>query len=244
MPQAAVAAVLLQHARLAFGEALRQLAAELLQRRIEPRVGAPAQGASLIEDFLRVHLQDQVRMRAHEHAVARHVAQERIEPRAVAVLADRVDPDEYAVDAQELPAHLVSGLVGVDCRLDVEADVAQRLRDAVEPGLLEPHRPPRVRLAGKHQRHPVCAPAHLVTLASRTLGGHFADCSMQLTRSATRTAPRTLVTPHPAAMCYPTSGRSMRAPPEAYHAEMPPRMKRASTPRSMRVFVTLRPTSK
>src|SRR5215467_8383791 len=86
MPQAAVAAVLLQHARLAFGEALGQLAAELLQRRIETRVGAPAHVASAIEHFLRAHLQNQVRMRAHEHAVARHVAQERIERRAVASL--------------------------------------------------------------------------------------------------------------------------------------------------------------
>src|SRR5215813_13358262 len=58
MPQAAVAAVLLQHARLAFGEALRQLAAELLQCRIETRVGAPAHVASPIEHFLRTHLQN------------------------------------------------------------------------------------------------------------------------------------------------------------------------------------------
>src|SRR5215467_12216776 len=127
MPQAAVAAVLLQHARLAFGEALRQLAAELLQRRIETRVGAPAHVASPIEHFLRTHLQNQVRMRAHEHAVARHVAQERIERRAVAVLADRIDPDEDAVAAQQLLTHPVGDLVGVDRSLDVEADGAQRL---------------------------------------------------------------------------------------------------------------------
>src|SRR5262250_1789497 len=100
MPQAAVAAVLLQHARLAFGEALGQLAAELLQRRIETRVGAPAHVASPIEHFLRTHLQNQVRMRAHEHAVARHVAQERIERRAVAVLADRIDLDEEVCDSR------------------------------------------------------------------------------------------------------------------------------------------------
>src|SRR5262249_56442126 len=49
---------------------------------------------------------------------------------------------------------------------------------------------------------------------------------------------------HRAAICEPTSGRSARAPPEAYHAETPPRRKRASKPRSMSVFVTLRPTSK
>src|SRR5262249_24629189 len=52
----AVAAVLLQHARLAFGEALRQLATELLHCRIETRVGAPAHVARPIEHFLRAHL--------------------------------------------------------------------------------------------------------------------------------------------------------------------------------------------
>src|SRR5215510_9047196 len=41
-----------------------------------------------------------------------------------------------------------------------------------------------------------------------------------------------------------TSGRSAGAPPDAYHAARPPRMKRASKPRSMSVFVTLHPTSK
>src|SRR5262249_24957612 len=57
---AAVAAVLLQHARLAFGKALRQLAAELLQRRIATCVGAPAHAARPIEHFLRAHLENQV----------------------------------------------------------------------------------------------------------------------------------------------------------------------------------------
>jgi hypothetical protein len=121
---AAVAAVLLQHARLAFGEALRQLAAELLQRRIETCVGAPAHVARPIEHFLRAHLQNQVRMRAHEHTVVCHITQDRIELRAVAVLADRIDPDEHTVDPQQLLAHLVSDLVGVARSLDVEADVA------------------------------------------------------------------------------------------------------------------------
>src|SRR5215813_5738379 len=97
---ATVAAVLLQHARLAFGEALRQLAAELLQRRIETCVGAPAHVARPIEHFLRAHLQNHVRMRAHEHTTAGHVTQNRIELRAVAVLADRIDPDEHTVDPQ------------------------------------------------------------------------------------------------------------------------------------------------
>src|SRR5262249_48680506 len=73
---AAVAPVLLQHPRPAFGQALRQLAVELLQRRIKARVGAPAHLPRPIEHFLRAHLQNQIRMRAHEHAVARHVAQE------------------------------------------------------------------------------------------------------------------------------------------------------------------------
>jgi hypothetical protein len=49
---------------------------------------------------------------------------------------------------------------------------------------------------------------------------------------------------HRSAISEPASGRSERAPPEAYHAETPPRRKRASKPRSMSVFVTLRPTSK
>src|SRR3989442_1809172 len=88
---------LLQHARLAFREALRQLAAELLQRRIETCVGAPAHVARPIEHFLRAHPQNQVRMRAHEHTVSCHITQNRIELRTVAVLADRIDPDEHTV---------------------------------------------------------------------------------------------------------------------------------------------------
>jgi len=59
-------------------EALRQVAAELLQRCIQTCVGAPAHVARSIEHFLRAHLRNQVRMRAHDapsataHARARN----------------------------------------------------------------------------------------------------------------------------------------------------------------------------
>ena len=78
--------------------------------------------------------------------------------------ADRIDPDEDAVYAQQLLAHTVGDLVGVDRSLDVEADVAQRLRDVAQPRLLELQRRAATRIAGKHHRHPVCALPHRMSL--------------------------------------------------------------------------------
>src|SRR5262252_4551224 len=78
--------------------------------------------------------------------------------------ADRIDPDEDAVYAQQLLAHTVGDLIGVDRSLDVEADVAQRLRDVAQPRLLELQRRAATRIAGKHHRHPVCALPHRMSL--------------------------------------------------------------------------------
>src|SRR5215831_6754468 len=99
-------------------------------------------------------------MRAHEYAVVCHVAQERIERCTVTVLANRIDPDEHPIHAEQLLPHLV----GVDCSLDVEADVAQRLRDIAEPRVLQLQRRAHARVAGKHHGHSESTRAHLMTL--------------------------------------------------------------------------------
>src|SRR5262249_60928235 len=71
---AAITTILLEHARLAFTETHREFGAEVLEGAVEARIGAPTHLARSVEHFLRAHLGNQVRMRAHEHAAACDVA--------------------------------------------------------------------------------------------------------------------------------------------------------------------------
>src|SRR5262249_50701345 len=85
-----------------------------------------------------------------------------IELRAVAVLTDRIHPDEHTVDPEQLRAHLIGDFVAVVRSLDVETDVAERFRDAAEPRFLELHRRTGARIPGEQHRHSILALAHLM----------------------------------------------------------------------------------
>ena len=104
---AAIAAILLEHARAVRLQARRKFGAEGCGAVIAMRVGAPAQMTRSVEHVLDAHLQDDVGMRAHPRALRRNLAKQRIERRARLALMDRIDPDEHAVDGEQLIADRV-----------------------------------------------------------------------------------------------------------------------------------------
>ena len=71
-------------------------------------------------------------MGADPDAPGRHVAQHPIESRPVLAVGDRIDPDEHAIELQELLAYDRRHVVGIDRRLGVNADGGKRLEDAAE----------------------------------------------------------------------------------------------------------------
>ena len=103
----AIAAVLLENARSCRSKPRRKLFTECAGGAIEMGVGAPAQMLRAVQNFLHAHLEDHIRMRADPDSPGRDVAQHRIE-RPVLLRRNRIDPDEHAIGAQQLLAHLVS----------------------------------------------------------------------------------------------------------------------------------------
>ena len=95
---------------------------ERAHRTVDVGVGPPAEVPGAVEDFLHAHLEDHVGMRADPRAAGRDIAQQRIEHGARLAGVERIDPDEHAVDPEELVADLVGeglveyGRLGVGCR--------------------------------------------------------------------------------------------------------------------------------
>jgi hypothetical protein len=130
---AAVAPVLLEDARLAFGEATCDLVPQLLGRIAAVGVTAPTHLSGADQDILRAHREDDVWMRAHQDASVGDLAQYRVELSSVLAILDGVHPNESPVRAQQLIAHFVSKLVVVDRRHGFYSDGAEGIGDTFQP---------------------------------------------------------------------------------------------------------------
>jgi hypothetical protein len=84
-------------------------------------VAAPAHLAGVEEHVLRTQLHDHIGMRADEDAGARDVAQHGVQRSTRMSVVDRIDPDQRAVDPQQLVAQLVCLHQVVDRGLRVDA---------------------------------------------------------------------------------------------------------------------------
>ena len=67
---------------------------------------------------------------------------------------DRIDPDQHAVDRQQLLADLVDDVVVVNRGLGVDAERGQLLEDAMEAIVLRCRCPPRLMVAAPEQPLP------------------------------------------------------------------------------------------
>jgi hypothetical protein len=68
-------------------------------------------------------------MGADPWAARRDIAQHRVQGRAGPASAERIDPDEDSVNAQELLAHLFGERFVINRRLDLNAERRQFLED-------------------------------------------------------------------------------------------------------------------
>jgi hypothetical protein len=130
------AALLLQHERPPHRDPTRKLVAQLVMRAVEVRLGAPAHARRVDEHLLGRQPRDHVGVGADPDARLGHLAEQRVEQRAVEPALDRVDPDEYPVEAEQLPAHCVDRIVRVDHRLGGSTERREGREHAVEPAAL------------------------------------------------------------------------------------------------------------
>jgi hypothetical protein len=151
---AAIAAVLLEHARAGRLQSRREFCAERRRRAVEMRVGAPAEVPGAMQDLLYAHLEDDVRVRADPRTARRHIAQQRVKHRARLALVNRIDPDQHAIDLQELLAHLVCHVIGKHRRLGLDAGICQLLEHAMEAVVLRRGSAACVTIATPEHRHP------------------------------------------------------------------------------------------
>ena len=85
-------------------------------------------------------------MGADEHTRAGHVTKQRVERGSVQPLLDRIDPDEDAVETEELLSDGLDGVVRVDDRLSLHAKVAERREDAAQLAIVRDWPPGRRRV--------------------------------------------------------------------------------------------------
>ncbi|MHC2589447.1 hypothetical protein ACVIG9_003503 [Bradyrhizobium ottawaense] len=133
---AAIAAILLEHARAVRAKARGKFGAERRGAVIAMRVGAPAEVTRAVEHLLDAHLQDHVGMGAHPRSLRRDVAQQGIELGARLALVDRIDPDQHAVSREQLVADCVGKAFVVDHGVRVDAEGGEGLEDADEAAVL------------------------------------------------------------------------------------------------------------
>src|SRR5215472_7728717 len=128
---AAVAAVLLQHPRAGLQSHWERVT-KFRRATIEMRVRAPAEMLGAVENLLDAHFENDVGMRAGPRPARRDVTQQRVERLARLALVDRIDPDEHAIGAKQLLAHLIREVLVIDGRLGTDADRGELFEDAVE----------------------------------------------------------------------------------------------------------------
>ncbi len=81
---------------------LRKPQPEIVIGRVELRTRGPSHPPRVEEDFLDAQLGDDVRMGADPAGSGRDLAKEFVQPKAVAPVLERVDPNEHAIHLQEL----------------------------------------------------------------------------------------------------------------------------------------------
>src|SRR5262245_48352234 len=94
-----------------------------------------------MKDFLGSHLEDDVRVGAHPDALRGDVAQQGVKTGAASTVLNRVDPDEHAVQREQLFADLLGEALVVDRGPRLDADSGERFEDADEAAV------PRGRIA-------------------------------------------------------------------------------------------------
>src|SRR5215472_8015947 len=142
----AVAAVLLQHPPAGLQSYWEPLT-KFRRTPIEMCVRAPAEMLSAVENLLDAHFENDVGMRADPRPARSDVAQYRVEGLARLALVDRIDPDEHAIGAKQLLAHLVREVLVIDGRLGTDADRGELFEDAVEAVVLRRRSLPRCEIA-------------------------------------------------------------------------------------------------
>jgi hypothetical protein len=107
-----------------------------------------------MEYLLGAHLEDHVGMGADPNAACRDLAQQRVEMGAIAALMNRVYPDEHAIERSQLCPHSVEDIVLVDQRFRIDADIAERREDGLEPASLWRGAPARRFIASRQNSYP------------------------------------------------------------------------------------------
>src|SRR4051812_28876045 len=100
---------------------------------MEPDVGSPAELSRPVENLFRTHRLHDVGVGADPYAGGGDLAEDGVDAVPILAAADRVDPDDDAVDAEELVADRRRDLVAVHHRPRVDADVGERVEHRSEP---------------------------------------------------------------------------------------------------------------
>ena len=82
---------------------------ELVRGTVEVGIRAPAEVSSDKQYFLRAHLQNDVGVGTDPDTLGGHVTQQGIQERPILPVGDGIDPDEDAVDLEELVADSSDG---------------------------------------------------------------------------------------------------------------------------------------
>src|SRR5215472_2345436 len=111
------------------------------------RVRSPAEMLGAVEDLFHAHFENDVGMRADPRPARSDVAQQRVERLARLALVDRIDPDEHAIGAEQLLAHLIREVFVIDGRLGTDAYRGELFENTVEAVVLWRRSFPRCEIA-------------------------------------------------------------------------------------------------
>src|SRR5918994_2289714 len=143
----AIAAMLLEHPRLAVCQLRRQLLNHLIQTGVEVCIAAPDKIARAIKNFLRAHLEDDVGMGTDENTSGGNITKQRIEHGPVPSTFNGIDPYQNAVYLHELFSNFLAKIIVIDRRLDVNPPGSEGPEQICEPAILGGWVPPRLTIA-------------------------------------------------------------------------------------------------
>ncbi len=106
-----------------------------------------------MEYLFHAHLRDDVGMGADPDTLCRDLPQHRVKRSARPAVGERIDPDKNPIHAEQLGAHFVHEVIGVDGRLCVDIASRQGIEDADEPARLGLRRLTRLAIATPKQCH-------------------------------------------------------------------------------------------
>src|SRR2546423_1522410 len=108
-----------------------ELGGKLRRAGIDMRIRAPAEVLGSVQNLLDAHLQNDIGMCADPWTARGDLSQQRIERSASLAAAQRIDPDEDTVHAEQLRPHLIGEVLVIDRRLGRDAERRQLLEYAV-----------------------------------------------------------------------------------------------------------------